>query len=99
MMFACVALMSACATSFTGSPYIEGGRTECEAKCAGQGLSMCGMVYMGEYSSACVCSVGGSGGEDAVSLDRTSAASAGAVAGVIMQMRAQESQPVASVKY
>ncbi len=83
--------VSGCATSFMGSAYFEGGRGACEKKCAAGGLQMTGMVYMGEYSSACVCE-----------LPRPAAAPSGAVApaasgaaavGVIMQMRrAEEAQ-------
>jgi hypothetical protein len=82
-----------CATSFTGSPHIEGGRNGCEAKCRGQGMQISGMVYMGEYSSACVCEVPRTTGS---SGDRTLLGSAGGVSGgavgVIMQMRRQQEQ-------
>lgn len=86
--------LAGCATNFTGSAHIEGGRAACEQKCAGQGLAMTGLVYMGEYSSACVCEVpgrataGGLGGQASV---------AGGTAGVMMQMqREQERQQQAS---
>ena len=79
--------LGGCATSFTGSAHIEGGRSGCEQKCAGQGLAMSGLVYMGEYSSACVCSVPGSG-----SGAGSAASVAGGAAGVVMQMREQERQ-------
>lgn len=82
----------ACATSFYGSAHVEGGRAACEAKCAGQGLSMSGLVYLGEYSSACVCSVAGTDASSAPSpreLSQSAAASAAAVvAGVVMRMNA-----------
>lgn len=79
--------VASCATSFTGSAHVEGGRAGCERKCAGQGLAMSGMVYMGEYSSACVCETpGASGGSTA------SAAVAGGAAGVVMQMRRNDEQ-------
>ena len=54
-------LVLGCATSFTGSAHIEGGRQACESRCRGQGMETAGMVYMGEYSSACVCEVPGGG--------------------------------------
>lgn len=76
-----------CATSFTGSAYFEGGRSACESKCAEQGLSMTGMVYMGEYSSACVCEKPNQGGST------TSAAGiSGSAVGVILQQRASQQQ-------
>ena len=94
-------LVSACATSFQGSAHIEDGRAGCEQKCAGQGLSMSGLVYLGEYSSACVCSVVGPGGPGAISRDEwnhnAAAAAAGAAAGVMMQMERNEQQ--ASVRF
>jgi hypothetical protein len=82
-----------CATNFTGSAHIEGGRATCEKKCAGQGLTMSGLIYMGEYSSACVCGVPGA---SASVLGNSSAVAAGA-AGVIMQMRASESSGGVSI--
>ena len=85
-------LTGGCATSFTGSPYVENGRSGCEAKCKGQGMELIGMVYMGEYSDACVC---GTPGRSA-SSDSHAIAAAGAVAagsaGVVMQMRRQQEQ-------
>jgi hypothetical protein len=96
-------LLPACATSFTGSAHIEGGRSGCESKCAGQGLAMSGLVYLGEYSSACVCSAlapsGAGGALSQSSTERTAgAAAAGAVAGVMMQMAKddQEQPPLIS---
>ena len=75
-----------CATNFTGSPHVEGGRGGCEKKCSAQGMEVAGMVYMGEYSSACVCAAPG----QAASVRRTlvaSAATGGGAVGVIMQMQ------------
>jgi hypothetical protein len=96
MSILAVALLSStvgCATSFTGSPHIEGGRSGCEAKCRGQGMQIAGMVYMGEYSSACVCEVprstGSAGDRD---LLGSAAGSSGAAAGVVMQMQRQRQQ-------
>ncbi len=86
--------LAGCATSFTGSAHIEGGRSGCESKCAGQGLAMSGMVYMGEYSSACVCEVPGSGGGAG-----SSASVAGGAAGVVMQMRQQQQQQQQQASY
>ena len=50
-------LAGGCATSFTGSARLEGGRPGCEQKCASIGLQMQAFVFMGEYSTACVCDV------------------------------------------
>ena len=84
LMVAGCLLMSGCATSFTGSAHIEGGRQTCEAKCKGQGMELAGMVYMGEYSSGCVCSAPGQTAMTRQSL-LASGASAAAAAGVAMQ--------------
>lgn len=89
-----LALATGCATSFTGSAHIEGGRGACEQKCAGQGLAMSGLVYMGEYSSACVCEVPGRGAT--ASNVGSSAAVAGGAAGVMMQTQRDQQQAQAS---
>jgi len=78
--------LGGCQTSFTGSPHVENGRAGCEAKCRGQGMDIAGLVFMGEYSSACVCSVPGHGAKSRAMMVATAAGGAGAV-GVVMQMR------------
>jgi hypothetical protein len=99
MALAAAALVG-CATSFTGSPHIENGRAGCEEKCKGQGMQVAGMVYMGEYSSACVCEVPKSA---ALSRREMLIGSAGAVggasAGVMMQMRRMQQQQQGGVVY
>jgi len=79
--------MLGCQTQFTGSPHV--GVDVCEAKCTASGMQMAGMVYMGEYSSACICEVSRSA---AGSPTRVAPGEVGAVAGVMMQMRAQHQQ-------
>jgi hypothetical protein len=88
LVFVAVA-STACVTSFQGSPHVEGGRAGCEAKCRGQGMACSGMVYMGEYSSACVCQVPGAGGQ-ANATGGAAAAGGGAVA--VEMMRRQQQQ-------
>lgn len=84
-------IAAGCATSFTGSAHVEDGRAGCEAKCRGQGMQVAGMVYMGEYSSACVCEVPGSAAAGRrTELVASAGAAAGASAGVVMQMRRQQ---------
>lgn len=85
------ALVPSCATSFTGSAHVENGRQGCEAKCRGQGMEVVGMVYMGEYSDACVCGVPGKSAS-ARTIQVASAGVAAGAAGVVMQMRAKEQQ-------
>ena len=81
---------TACATSFTGSAHVDDGRAGCERKCKGQGMEVAGMVYMGEYSDACVCAVPGKSASNNASFLATAGAVAGGSAGVVMQMRAQQ---------
>jgi hypothetical protein len=80
----------ACATSFTGSAFVDEGRSGCEAKCKGQGMELAGMVYMGEYSDACVCTVPGRSASASKHLLASAGAVAGGSAGVVMQMRRNE---------
>jgi hypothetical protein len=98
-----VTLTIGCQTTFTGDPHIDPG--QCQAKCQSNRMEMAGMVYMGEYSSACLCEVphapqpqDGAPGR-AVSSDterRTlllgDAGGGGAAAGVVMQMRQAQAQ-------
>ncbi|HXK20440.1 MAG TPA: hypothetical protein VNG33_21670 [Polyangiaceae bacterium] len=84
--------MAGCATAFTGSAHVEDGRAGCERKCKGQGMEVAGMVYMGEYSDACVCAVPGQTGSLRAKYLASAGAVAGGSAGVVMQMRAQEQQ-------
>jgi hypothetical protein len=56
---------------------------------------MSGMVYMGEYSSACVCEVPrstSSTGREPIGPAAGAAGASGAAAGVIMQMARQRQQ-------
>lgn len=69
-----------CQTQFTGSPHID--PSACQAKCSEAHLEMQGMVYMGEYSSACICEV-----PRAAGAPTSAGAVGGAAAGVVMQMR------------
>jgi hypothetical protein len=80
----------ACATSFTGSAFVEDGRSGCEAKCKGQGMELAGMVYMGEYSDACVCTVPGKSASASKHFLASTGAVAGGSAGVVLQMRRNE---------
>jgi hypothetical protein len=87
-------------TTFEGSPKVEHGRAGCEKKCAGQGLQFTGMVFVGEYSDACVCQVPGasapsSGGEEpapAPAPAASSGAAGPAVAAVVTAKRVADEQ-------
>src|SRR5260370_24250193 len=85
--------LAGCATSFTGNAHVENGRAGCEEKCRGQGMQIAGMVYMGEYSSACVCEVphgSASGRRDM--LVGSAAGASGAAAGVSMPLSRHQHQ-------
>lgn len=84
-------LMS-CATGFTGSPHVEDGRMGCERKCRAQAMEVAGMVYMGEYSSACVCAPPAAAGSTSRMKVAVAGGVGGGVAGVIMQMQEAERQ-------
>lgn len=75
-------LASGCATTFMGSAEVEGGRPGCEKKCADVGLTMQAFVFMGEYSTACVCEP-----PSRTPSAEGSAASAAVAVGVMTQMR------------
>jgi hypothetical protein len=78
-----------CATSFTGEAHVEDGRAGCEKKCSENGMSLAGMVYMGEYSDACVCEVKGHGSASSTrEMLVGSAGGGGGAAGVWLQMEA-----------
>jgi len=79
-----------CATAFMGSAHVERGMQGCQAKCTAWGLNLSGMVAMGEYSDACICTVPG---QAATAAAQAGGAVAGGAAGVIMQMQqAQQAQ-------
>ncbi len=80
---------TSCNTTFVGSATVEGGTAGCEAKCKEGGMQLVGMVYMGEYSDACVCSVPGKVASSKNYL-LASAAVAGGAAGVVMQKRREQ---------
>lgn len=82
-----LATLLGCATNFTGSPHVENGRAGCEQKCKAQGMEVAGMVYMGEYSDACVCSVPGQAAARNRQLVASVAGAGAGAAGVVMQAR------------
>ena len=86
-------LASACATSFQGDAHFQGGRTSCEQKCSLQGLKMGALVYMGEYSSACICEAADSGSQ---AMNGSVGATTAAAAGVMMQMQANATASMVS---
>jgi hypothetical protein len=80
-----------CATQFHGSPRFPGGPKGCYDKCATSGMQMTSFVYVGEYSTGCVCGMKGHAGRRA-SADASQPATAAASVGVVLQMREQARQ-------
>jgi hypothetical protein len=77
-------------TQFEGSARVENGRAGCERKCASQGLQFAGMVFVGEYSDACLCQVPAAAG--GVPQATSAASTAPAVAAVVTAQRIAEEQ-------
>ena len=85
--------VAGCATSFTGNAHVQG-PGECVAKCDAGRMDFAGMVYMGEYTSGCICraryvSAPGTPTAQLPSADDDTfaVAAAPAAVGVVMQMR------------
>ena len=55
----CMAVLSlaGCKTQFFGEAKVPGGAQGCQAVCQNLGMSLAGMVVMGEYSDGCICEV------------------------------------------
>ncbi len=82
-----------CATAFSGNAHVEDVRAGCEKKCSESDMQLAGMVYMGEYSDACVCEMKGKGSAARDGMLLGSAGAGGGAAGVWMQtVAAQERQ-------
>lgn len=84
---ATLSFLPACATQFHGSPNIS--PSECNRRCTDMRGVMAAYVYMGNYSTACVCEPAT---ERADSAGGRAGGVAGAVAGVWMQMQAAAEQ-------
>lgn len=74
-------------TTFHGSAKVPTGAAGCRAMCSAQGMELAGMVFMGEYSDGCICSLPG----QSPAVVMSGAAAQAAAVGVRMQMtRAEE---------
>ncbi len=84
-------MLAGCATQFYGDAHIT--PDACAAKCSAARMEVGGMVYLGEYSSACVCQV-------PRAAPATTAPAVGAVAapavGVVLRMREQAAAAAAA---
>ncbi len=70
-----------CQTRFEGDPHVS--PAACQQKCASVNMRVSGMVFMGEYSSACLCEVANAQPSTAAA----GAAAVGGAVGVVMQTR------------
>ena len=89
--------LTGCATTFSGEAHLE--KADCVQKCKSWGMTLAGMVAMGEYSDACVCkaSPGGSAALDQeLDLHFAAASTASGATGVILQARRAKSASAAS---
>jgi hypothetical protein len=78
---------TACATEFIGEAHYVGGPSACVRNCRKEHMEMDSFVFMGEYSSACVCRLVRKEAQSAQRDDGRSSGSVGAVAGVMTQIR------------
>ncbi|UJR85991.1 hypothetical protein [Sandaracinus amylolyticus] len=76
-----------CATSFRGNAHFPGGPAGCRARCRSIGGTMAQFVYVGDYSSACVC-----GAPDATTTAGGAGSSSAAAVAVMTQMRNEEAR-------
>lgn len=76
-------LLVSCSTTFNGNAHIT--PQQCEAKCSSWGMSLDGMVAMGEYSDACICT-------KKSNLSKHPAAVGAGAIGVVMQQQAEQAR-------
>ncbi|MEO8706545.1 MAG: hypothetical protein ABI867_41350 [Kofleriaceae bacterium] len=70
-----IALVAGCQSGFKRTAHTD--PATCQSKCASSNMTMTGMVYMGEYSSACICEVPRPAGAPAPAPTATPGAAAG----------------------
>ena len=94
IVLALVVFASGCATSFQGDANVSG-PSECYQKCNAGQMDFAGMIYMGQYTSGCICRARGgtpgvvssaptSGGQE---IGELALGAAPAAVGVVLQMR------------
>jgi hypothetical protein len=78
-------------TEFHGEPLVPGGRDGCEQICSSFGMTLGGMVTMGDsYTNGCICVVPDA--PSAAIVVAAAGAAAPAATGVIMQTREDEEE-------
>ncbi len=86
LIFVGILFLSGCSTQFTGNAHTS--KQVCMEKCAGQNMMLAGMVYMGEYTSGCICRAKGGHVTKTVGLnEKFFSAAASSTVGVVLQTR------------
>ncbi|MBL4637448.1 MAG: hypothetical protein JKY56_26565 [Kofleriaceae bacterium] len=90
VLIASIVLLTGCPqpTSFKGDAHFPGGPNACFEMCKSGGMEMDSYIFVGEYSSGCVCRPVRISGQQTSSQSR--AGSTAAAAGVIAQTRIEE---------
>ena len=84
-----------CPTTFSGSAHVVDGRAGCEKKCKKSKLRMSALVFLGEYSSACVCEVPLPESKSSESVSSPEAAALGSVGAAVTALEQTVSDPEA----
>ena len=82
-----------CPTTFSGSAHVVDGRAGCEKKCKKSKLRMSALVFLGEYSSACVCELPVPDAKAPESESSPTSASVGSVGAAVSALRQTASDP------
>jgi len=77
--------LGGCPTTFSGNAYVAGGRAGCEQMCKKSKLKMSGMVFLGEYSSACICELPSKPDTEAKPAGSAGAGATGGAVSVMLQ--------------
>ena len=91
-MLVCTGLYG-CPTTFSGSAHVVDGRAGCEKKCKKSKLRMSALVFLGEYSSACVCELPPPEAKSMESADSPAAARAASLGAAVSAMQQTVSDP------
>jgi hypothetical protein len=87
--------LGGCPTTFAGSAHVANGRVGCEQKCKKSKLRMSALVFLGEYSSACVCEVPVPESKSPGSAASPDSAALGSVGAAVAHMEQTTSDPEA----
>jgi hypothetical protein len=89
--------LSGCPTTFSGSAHVVDGRAGCEQKCKKSKLRMSALVFLGEYSSACVCEVPAPVPKPSRSEESEESAALGSVGAAVTALEQTSSDPEAQM--